>query len=224
MKQSRTSKKENAGSVDSNQKASRIITALIGIPLLIAFLFAGKTFFLAVVIILISACIYEYTNLLKNTNKIGLFTLALGLVYIALLYSLYLILNLADGQILVLFTFLGTWFFDTAAYLMGSKWGVHKIVPKISSKKSLEGLFAGIAAVSIVAIFLPVSIPWLRPIWISTISGAAFLGDLSESYFKRWVGVKDSSNLLPGHGGFLDRFDSLIMTSFFSYIIFRWLL
>lgn len=229
MKQSTTSKKESAASAGFNQEISRIITAFIGIPFLVILLYTGSIIFLAALIIIVTSCFFEYLNLLRVNKKLNYLAAFVGLTYVFLLLNLYLILRLKEGQILVLFTFIGTWAFDTAAYYVGSTWGEHKIVPRISSEKSLEGVLAGIGAVSITAIFFPstlnlVVLPSTKLIWIVALSFSAFLGDLIESSFKRWVGVKDASRLLPGHGGFLDRFDSLILVSFFSYLIFRWLL
>lgn len=109
------------------------------------------------------------------------------------------------------------WVNDSGAYFAGSLFGKHKMFPRVSPKKSWEGLMGGVVLSLIVA--------WLIFLLLGTISLYAWLGmsiivsifgtfgDLVESLYKRTVGVKDSGNLLPGHGGFLDRFDSILFSA-----------
>lgn len=107
------------------------------------------------------------------------------------------------------------WSTDTGAFLIGRKWGKHKLAPKISPAKTIEGLFGGLLFSLIVAIIglLLLKIPLAKwPVFLVLaliVSLASVLGDLFESMIKRLVGVKDSGNWLPGHGGLLDRIDSL---------------
>lgn len=112
--------------------------------------------------------------------------------------------------------------FDTGAYLTGSLIGTHKLVPRISPKKTWEGLCGGI----IFCLFALLIICWyagIQPTWNSVLCIAvitsllALIGDLFESWLKRNAGIKDSGSLLPGHGGILDRFDSLLFVVFFFY-------
>ena len=114
--------------------------------------------------------------------------------------------------ILILFAVLFT---DTFCYFVGCKFGKHKLAPVISPNKTIEGSIGGTLACLITSIFLGYcfSIPWSHIIALSMLIAVfAQLGDLSESMIKRDAGVKDSSNILPGHGGFLDRLDSYILT------------
>ncbi|MGC9360947.1 MAG: phosphatidate cytidylyltransferase [Anaerolineae bacterium] len=108
----------------------------------------------------------------------------------------------------------GTWICDTAAYAVGMHLGKRRLAPKVSPNKSWEGALGGLGGallVSMVAgpLFLQIGVGWsiLLGVLIAT---AATLGDLAESVIKRQVGVKDSGNLIPGHGGMLDRIDSLL--------------
>lgn len=114
---------------------------------------------------------------------------------------------------LLLFT---TWASDTFAYFSGRAFGKRKIVPSISPNKTLEGFIGGfIGCILTGAVFsYIVGIPWWMGIHVGMISGIlAPLGDLFESKIKRLCNVKDSGTLLPGHGGVLDRFDSLLFAA-----------
>ena len=135
----------------------------------------------------------------------------------------HLYINYASaGKWLMLMIF-ATWICDTAAYVFGSYFGKHKLMPRISPNKSIEGTVAGFIFAVLTA--------WLCHIWfidnlrlfdslmIGAITGIfGQYGDLFESMLKRDVGVKDSSNVIPGHGGILDRFDSLTLTAPVVYI------
>jgi len=132
------------------------------------------------------------------------------------------------GGVLVVGVLLSVWLNDTFAFLIGSKFGKHPMAPRISPKKSWEGFFAGMTFSIIVWCLFPL-IPGLDlPIGWAVAGGLAcgwiaMLGDLVESRIKRGTGFKDSGGLLPGHGGFLDRCDSLIMVAAMSSLFFRML-
>ena len=120
---------------------------------------------------------------------------------------------------------LSTWGSDTLAYFVGRAIGQHKLWPRHSPKKTWEGLFGGIAGgiigAAIVAAFSDLG--WTTALIIGAIIPVAGLfGDLSISMMKRHVGVKDSSNLFPGHGGFLDRIDSLLFVSVVTFYYAVW--
>jgi phosphatidate cytidylyltransferase len=133
--------------------------------------------------------------------------------------------QLADGLAWIWLVLLGTWGADTLAYLIGSRWGRHKLWPRLSPKKSWEGFFGSIlgsllGAAIVASLF---GLGWLTCLLIGLIIPvAALLGDVSISMMKRDVGVKDSSNLFPGHGGFLDRVDSLLFVSIVVYYYAVW--
>lgn len=131
-----------------------------------------------------------------------------------------------SNMLLVFLLFLFTWSNDSFAFLWGSLFGKHPMAPKISPKKSFEGLIGGLISTVLLA-FAIHYIPILESnryylIIILSIIVVAFstIGDLVESKLKRYVGVKDSGKILPGHGGMLDRFDSLIFSipAFFAYL------
>lgn len=129
-----------------------------------------------------------------------------------------------DWVILALFT---TFAADSGAYLIGRAWGRHSVVPKISPGKTWEGTFAGLiagiaAAVALSAILgLPISY-WQVSLLGFLIAAVAFVGDLVESMLKRKAGVKDAGRLIPGHGGILDRLDSVVFTVVLVYYYVVW--
>jgi phosphatidate cytidylyltransferase len=130
------------------------------------------------------------------------------------------LLWIGRDQILLLFAII--WVGDTAAYYCGRAYGRHLLAPKISPKKTVEGALAGLIA-SVIAGTVGgmwiVHQPSSRFLWISAITAVAGqIGDLAESVLKRSAGVKDSSSILPGHGGILDRLDSLL----FATPVFYW--
>ena len=122
------------------------------------------------------------------------------------------------GSVVVLLLFLSVWANDAFAYLVGSKFGKHKLAPRTSPKKSWEGFLAGIVG-SIVFWVAIAFVPGVQlPVWLAVIFGAVcacaeVLGDLAESRIKRNSGFKDSGTIMPGHGGLLDRCDSVFLAS-----------
>lgn len=126
----------------------------------------------------------------------------------------------------LMYALLLSWIGDTGAYYVGRKWGRHKLAPRISPGKSWEGAFASVATAVVAGVlYLHFAIP-AAPWWEVTALSAAVnvagqVGDLAESAMKRGAGVKDSGNILPGHGGFLDRVDSSLFTMPAVYLYLR---
>ncbi len=129
------------------------------------------------------------------------------------------------GGRLIIVMFGAIWICDTAAYTAGRKLGKHKLAPAVSPNKTWEGAIAGLlfgilSFMLLGKLFLP-GLPLTYSLACGAIVGIfGQVGDLVESRFKRDAGVKDTSTLLPGHGGFLDRFDSIIFTSPFLWALF----
>ena len=113
---------------------------------------------------------------------------------------------------------------DTGAYVTGLVWGRRLLAPSISPKKTWEGfigsLVSGLIAGILLAVFMLGQPWWFGLIFGGILVGTATLGDLSESLIKRDLGVKDMSSWLPGHGGFLDRFDSILPSAAAAYALF----
>ncbi len=142
----------------------------------------------------------------------------LGVVYVAVPLGLLAWICLRrDGPFLILFMLVVIWSGDAAGYYIGSAWGRHKSSPRISPGKSWEGTAGSLAAALLIgflfARFLWGADTYWEPVLLAAVlNGAGQLGDLAESALKRAAGVKDSSQLVPGHGGVLDRIDALLFT------------
>lgn len=162
------------------------------------------------------AFIYElYTASEKPFANIGI--LLLGMVYIGIPFALILLIGFNNNTFspnIVFGLLLMTWMNDTGAYLVGSQIGKTKLFPRISPKKTWEGSAGGVVITFIVAYLLSLLFADLRlQDWLilaAIVSLFGSIGDLVESMLKRSLNIKDSGNLLPGHGGILDRFDAFI--------------
>jgi phosphatidate cytidylyltransferase len=133
---------------------------------------------------------------------------------------------IAGGTGLLVYLLLLTEINDIAQYIFGKLFGRHKIIPKVSPNKTVEGLLGGILTTTGIAIALA---PWLTPFDLMhsaclgiLLSLTGFIGDVNISAIKRDLGIKDSGTLIPGHGGILDRIDSLTYTAplFFHFTVY----
>ena len=166
-------------------------------------------------------------------------TTILGVMYVAFLFShlvmlrelpLQMNLDYRMGASFVFIAFIVTWSGDTGAYVVGSLVGRTPLIPRISAKKTLEGAFGGVAFAVIGAFVARATVASYLEIWQTVLLGVmagvvGMLGDLFESMIKRDIDVKDASAMIPGHGGVLDRFDSLLFTApliyyFIKFVIF----
>jgi phosphatidate cytidylyltransferase len=139
--------------------------------------------------------------------------------------------QLDNGQWWLLLALSGTWLADSGAYFIGRKFGKHKMTPGLSPKKSWEGLAGGVAfalffnslLAVVLSLALNVDLPWWAGAALGLIGALiGVLGDLSISMIKREVGAKDTGHIIPGHGGVLDRLDSLLFTVIVSYYFIVW--
>jgi phosphatidate cytidylyltransferase len=140
--------------------------------------------------------------------------------YAPLLASIQETATRGGGQAWMLIVLLGTAACDSAAYFVGSLFGRHKMIPHISPGKTWEGLAGGVLGAVLAAVVMSglLKISWLEAVALGLlICAAAVTGDLSESFIKRACGVKDSGNLIPGHGGILDRLDSILFVTLAVY-------
>ena len=137
------------------------------------------------------------------------------------------------GGVLLIFPLVVTWASDIGAYFVGRALGKRKLIPSVSPGKTIAGAVGGLVASMLVAwafargVLVPVAnlgfTPWGALLFGGLVSVAAQMGDLFESLLKREARVKDSSHIIPGHGGILDRFDSLIFVLPVAYLLLGWL-
>lgn len=255
----------------------RVLSAVVGVPLLLYLAYRGGVYLLLTVFILMVLALGEFRNigkkalcksldiplwisailfpvfyLLHNHYLVNLiffyllfcyvyfllnypkyspldlsFTL-FGVVYIVWgFFHLVLLRQLADGFWLIIYVLLIVWSTDTGAYFIGTLMGKHKFAPLISPKKSWEGVFGGLVVSLLTAYLFVFLVPvfsvaeksvllYITP-FVSLIGQ---MGDLMESALKRFADMKDSGQIIPGHGGVLDRFDSLLLAAPFTYYLF----
>lgn len=158
----------------------------------------------------------------SNINEILIFIISNVYISFFLCFSIPIIGN-GEGKNLIMFILLIAWSTDSFAYFAGTKFGKNKLCPKISPNKTVEGAIGGIIGsllVSLIFNFFVLKLPFLKIIFISFIlSISCILGDLFESALKRYNNKKDSGNIFPGHGGMLDRIDSLFFAIPIFYIL-----
>ena len=185
--------------------------------------------FLVVALLILSVLFMGTSRDLSSTiSKMGM--LLFGILFIGFLLAyVSLVRNLTNGRLWVLFLIATVWAGDISALLTGASLGRHKLYPKISPKKTFEGLGGAVLGSIIVALaFALLFIPHLKKgSCILLAAGIGFfgqLGDFTESMLKRSAQVKDSGNLIPGHGGMLDRLDSFLFSAPFFYYCLLYLL
>lgn len=176
-----------------------------------------------------AALIYRRANDIHTASN-KLLNVIAGFIYLALPAACLTQLSLLemDGSYrsAPLYFCLGTILMgDTGAFFIGTRFGKNKLIPKVSPKKSVEGSLGGLLFSGLTALALNEWFNMSLPIWYALLFGicmgaAGQIGDLVESAFKRAGGYKDSGNLLPGHGGFLDRIDSLILGIPVAFLFF----
>lgn len=198
----------------------RIITAAIALPLLLLFLWLGGVWLGALLAVLAGIGCWEYARLMKTIPMRQPHMWALtGFLYIVLGFIAFYGVRAEGG---VVWQLAVIWSTDIAAYEVGRRYGRIKLAPAISPNKTVEGALAGLAAGIILGTgyaALVLGINFIPALLISAaVSIIGQAGDLAESQIKRFARVKDSGSILPGHGGILDRFDSILLSSMFMYL------
>lgn len=210
----------------AGQTVYRWLSVVCGIAVTASFLVPGAPRAVLTVAVVVTVVASVLSGAPPTSQPVAL--ALLGLTYVSWLLGHALLLRaLPDGAWLVLFLVGVTWTGESAAYVVGSALGRHKLAPLISPRKTVEGAVAQLVVSVGAALALGA---WLLPEWAEarTVAAGALLGvvgqlgDLGESVIKRSVGAKDTGALVPGHGGVLDRLDSLLFNVpvFFYYVTY----
>ncbi len=203
-----------------NNAYLRSITGIL-LAIIAYCLYQGPTEFLASVLVLLflRAFLYELPQLIPNNAAYYLVVPLFLLIPI----SSALALHASKYKPVLAICCMLTWSFDTGAYIIGTLYGKNKIAPQISPGKTVQGVAGGLATTLCTAVFLlyfySKSFMCTQLFFVLILCIAAFLGDLFESWLKRRAKIKDSGQLLPGHGGIFDRFDSLFATLPLCYLL-----
>lgn len=202
----------------------RVLTGFIlGAAFWCLFIYLPPFYFSLVLFgILIQIIIFEWKNLFNIYSPLFWLTLP---IYPILPFALLISMNNNPAYhdlLFILFILVSS--HDTGSYIVGSLFGKHKIYPQISPKKTWEGFFGGYLFASIGLMLILWEQGMMKPWWFILgfalfVCVLAFLGDMFESWLKRCAQVKDSGTILPGHGGFLDRFDGILFAVFFFYLL-----
>ena len=203
------------------QRSSVEVTGLLTAPtirLIEILSFPPSSVLVAGFLITLTYCLFVHEKPINTWLSTSMVAIYLGIT----LGQIVSLRFLPHGFSYVLFGFLVTWANDSAAFFVGVFWGKRKIFPRLSPKKTWEGTIGGVIGAGLAGAFLAYALP-VQPGplfggFVGVTAGIlAFFGDLSISMMKRQVGVKDSGTIFPGHGGMLDRLDSLLFTLPFIY-------
>ncbi|ACL74830.1 phosphatidate cytidylyltransferase [Ruminiclostridium cellulolyticum] len=183
----------------------------------------------------ISVCLIIFVSMAsivfghKKYNIVDACATVFGIAYIPFLMSFLIMLrNMDNGNILIWLIFIGAWGTDTLAYTFGRLFGKRKIIPEISPKKTLAGALGGILGCTLLMViygivvnnYFNLDITYFTLILLGLLCGViSQIGDWAASAIKRYVNVKDFGNIMPGHGGVLDRFDSILFVAPVIYYV-----
>ena len=197
----------------------RIISSLVFVPLFILSLYIGGITLIIFFLIIITFIMYELNNIYTKSDKkilISIYSI-LSLLTITFFPIFYFSNNLSFTGFM--YIILSIWIFDSFSFLGGNIFKGKKIFPKISKGKTYSGLFSGFLSLIIINIvffiLMPIESLFYLLLLAVTLGILSFLGDTIVSVLKRASRIKDSGQIMPGHGGLLDRFDSFILVFFF---------
>lgn len=206
--------------------------SIVGYAMLCAYYFMNHNFENMMYIVILATFILLIVPVINlNYTFIDVAVTILGFLYVGIFFSFIYLVNIkSGGEFLVWLIFIGSWMTDTTAYYAGRLFGKTKLCPKVSPKKTVEGSIGGLLGATIfcgvfgiIANKYGVDVPVYHFFIIGGLCGIfSQFGDLVASSVKRYVGIKDYSHLIPGHGGILDRFDSILFSGLivFYYLTF----
>lgn len=199
----------------------RIITGILFIVPFILFILNGSYLFIFYFLLVLSILIEEFN--VEAINKINSklrFLLTFILIF-SIFHFIFLRISNDSGIVqYILYIIFSIWIFDSFSLIGGKLIGGKKLIPIVSPNKTYSGLLIGFLSLllfSVVTVYI-FSVNELLIICTISIGAISFLGDAGESYLKRYLNIKDFSNLLPGHGGLLDRMDAFILIFFVHFI------
>ncbi len=206
------------------------VASCIGAVMLLFVMYKGyaqalNLWLFGIVIVILTGFLFSPTAMKQRLSSWPAYLF--GMLYVAVLLGHFILLRqFTHGIALIFFVLLITWLADTGGFVFGLSFGRHALAPTLSPKKTIEGLLGGVIFSVLGAI---ISHVWFVPffsLWECAILGVGIaligtLGDLAESAIKRSVSIKDSGTIIPGHGGVLDRVDSLLLTGpvFYYYVL-----
>ena len=194
-----------------------IIGYLGAILYYVSLLLGFESYGLMTVLVSLILIMFVYVFTYPKYNAHQIMSAFFGVVYVAVMLSFILLTrNLPDGKFIVWLIFLCSWGCDTCAYCVGMLIGKHKMAPVLSPKNSVEGGIGGVVGAGLLGVIYAAAIqgPMVEYAVICGIGALiSMVGDLAASAIKRNQGIKDYGKLIPGHGGILDRFDSVIFTA-----------
>ena len=200
-----------------------IIGYLGAILYYVSLLLGFESYGLMTVLVSLILIMFVYVFTYPKYNAHQIMSAFFGVVYVAVMLSFILLTrNLPDGKFIVWLIFLCSWGCDTCAYCVGMLIGKHKMAPVLSPKKSVEGGIGGVVGAGLLGVIYAAAIqgPMVEYAVICGIGALiSMVGDLAASAIKRNQGIKDYGKLIPGHGGILDRFDSVIFTAPVIYFL-----
>jgi len=207
----------------TNELYKRFFTGgLLGLAVIAALLFCPSWIFASIAALLLLYILYaEWPTLVSYRDP---FFLLITALYPVLPFMLIITMQVTGYEFINFLLLYMVAFFDTGSFVVGKKWGSHKISPVISPGKTWEGFLGGVVFtfIGIIPFFghngIEVMVYQIFPFTV-VLCIAALCGDLFESYLKRRAGVKDSGNLLPGHGGLLDRIDGIMLAGIIVFIL-----
>lgn len=218
-----------------NKKTPGIVCYLATVLYYIAIYLDRMDIIVPMMVVYLLAMLAVYVLTFPTYSDKQIMAAFMDFFYVSVMLSfVYLIRNMEHGLVLVLLIFVSSWINDTCAYFVGRALGKHKMAPVLSPKKSIEGLIGGIVGAGVFgAVFGILFDKYVdtmnyAPLLFAVVGAVgalpAVIGDLAASAIKRNNDIKDYGKLIPGHGGILDRFDSIIFTAPIIYYLLVYLL
>jgi phosphatidate cytidylyltransferase len=219
----------------AGDRVAQVLGALLGAIASLAMYYGSHDARVVITLLIALPLLGPFITLVRlgsiETAALRAFAMGFGPLFVAVPLTLLALLRSdmgSDGASYVVMTMMFAWWGDTGGYFAGRFLGKHKLYPAVSPKKTVEGSIGGLGGSVLGALcahfwYLP-SIPLVNAVVLALVAGAlGQAGDLSESLIKRSTGVKDSGQIVPGHGGILDRVDALIVTSTIVFLYTLWI-